>query len=1036
LRLSIAHKLIILSVLLVAVTAGVVSQAFYSRTSEYLAEHALNDLSREVEVQGEVFHEHIDDQIKKLLITSNAPPIQGITRALQNEKHYDAIEGSNLQQWIQRLEKIFHATIAAEQDNLQLRLIDATGQEVLNVIRRNGQILTIPFAELQNKLERPYVQNTLKLPQGEIYLSEINLNQERGRIIEPWQEVLRVATPLFADEGGALIGMLVLNVEVGHALREIQEAVHTIGREIYITNDHGGYLLHPDKSKTYGFDRGKHYRAQEDVPQLAPFFLPDNSQSILLLKPEEVGSENVVVYTKVAFDPLRPQRFVAVGVSQSYSEIIAEQSGILHETFILSLGLLVPAIFLAILLSIRLAKPIRSITAVVRNFSNEQAVPVVLPVDRYDEIGTLARAFGEMASQVQEAQIALRKVNTELEERVVERTQALQESEAHQRAIVDNIVDGLITIDEKGIVQSVNPAVEIIFGFGPDEVIGSNIKMLMPEPYCNEHDGYLRNYLQTGEKKVIGIGREVEGVRKDGSTFPMELAVSEVNINDKKIFSGLVRDITERKRVEKLKNEFISTVSHELRTPLTSIRGSLGLISGGAVGDFPDKAKEMLKIASSNTERLLLLINDILDIQKIESGQMVFKFQPLDLMPFLDQALEEHAAYAEQHGVHFVMKKRLDGVRVYADKDRLMQVMANLLSNAAKFSPKKEVVEVSVAHLGESQLRISIADYGPGIPESFQSKLFERFTQSDSSDTRQKGGTGLGLSISKAIVEKHGGAIGFTTREGAGTTFYIDLPLQVMHKMYGELSQMEPEKRQRSVLIIEDDPDVAVLLKHMLAEEGFNGDIAHDTDEARKLLQLNPGHYKAITVDLLLPGQDGISFIDELRKDKVTRSVPVIVVSVMANEAKRDLSGGAISVADWLQKPIDQARLLDAIKQATTSGHIPRVLHVEDEADTHRVVSMMLQGLCELTWTTTLTASREALAEDEFDLVLLDIGLPDGSGLDLLDTIEHYVKPPRVVIFSAQEVSQEYADKVSAVLVKSHTDNLALAKIITNAIES
>jgi len=1019
----------------VVVTAGVVSQVFYSHTSKYLAEHALSDLSREVEVQGEVFREHLEDQLKKVLITAGTPPIQGITRALENEKNYDLLEDSSLQQWIRRLEKIFHATIAAEQDNLQLRLIDAKGEELLNVMRRNGQITTVPPAELQNKLHRSYVKNTLKLPQGEFYISEINLNREYGQIIEPWQEVLRVAMPLFADKGEALIGMLVLNVEVGRALAGIQKAVQSTGREVFIINDGGGYLLHPDKNKTYGFDLGKHYRIQEDVPQLVPFFLPDNTQKILLLKPKDTVSENVMVYTKIPFDPLRPERFVAVGVSQSYAEIIAEQSGILEETRILSLWLLVPAVFLAILFSIRLAKPIQSITAVVRDFSYEQVAPIAFPVNGNDEIGTLARAFSEMVAHVQKAQAALRNANLELERRVAERTQALQESEAHQRAIVDNIVDGLITIDEKGTVQSVNPAVETIFGYEPAEIIGNNINILMPEPYHSEHDGYLSGYLQTGEKKVIGIGREVEGARKDGSTFPLELAVSEVEVNEKRMFSGLVRDITERKRVEKLKNEFISTVSHELRTPLTSIRGSLGLIMGGAVGKLPEKASEMLRIASSNTERLLLLINDILDIQKIESGQMIFKFQSLDLMPFLDQALEDHIAYAEQHSVHFILNNRLEGVRLYADRCRLMQVMANLLSNAAKFSPKGEVVDISVAHSGEGQLRISITDHGSGIPESFQPKLFERFTQSDSSDTRKKGGTGLGLSISKAIVEKHGGMIGFVSREGVGTTFYMDLPLQTTHQIHDELSQEEPEQKQRSILILEDDPDVAALLKHMLVEEGFNGDIAYDTTEARKLLRLNPHRYKAITVDLLLPGQDGISFIEELRKDKMTRNLPVIIVSVMADEAKQNLSGGAISVSDWLQKPIDQPRLLDAIKHATTLGCIPRVLHVEDESDVHRVVSLMLQGLCELTWTTTLVASREALAEGAFDLVLLDIGLPDGSGLDLLDTIEHYVKPPRVVIFSAQDVSPEYADRVSAVLVKSRTDNLALAKMITQAIE-
>jgi len=1024
-----------LSILLVVVTTGVVTQAFYSRTSKYLAEHALNDLSREVEVQGEVFREHIEDQLKKLFVTSHLPPIQGITHAIKNE-HYDVKKDPSLQQWLQRLEKIFHATIAAEVDNLQLRLIDAKGQEILNVTRRDDQILTIPAAELQNKLQRPYVEKTLMLAQGEAYISEINLNRERSQIVEPWQEVLRVAMPLYADENTSPVGMLVLNVEVGHALRKIQKAVHATGREITIANDQGGYLLHYSRDKTYGFDQGTHYRVQDDLPQLASFFLPNNRQNTLLLKPEQTGSENVVVYTKISFDPLQPERFVAVGVSQSYAAIIAEQSGILQETRILSLGLLVLAVIIAVFLSIRLAKPIQSMTTVVRDFSSEQAMPMLLPINRRDEIGTLARAFNEMVGQVQEAQLALRQANAALEERVAARTQALQESEAYQRAIVDNIVDGLITINEKGIIQSVNPAVETIFGYKPNEVIGNNIAMLMPEPYFSEHDDYLSNYLQTGEKKIIGTGREVEGARKDGSTFPLELAISEVDVNGKRMFSGLVRDITERKRVEKLKNEFISTVSHELRTPLTSIRGSLGLISGGAVGALPDKAKGMLKIASSNTERLLLLINDILDIQKIESGQMVFRFQSLDLMSFLDRALEDHAAYAEQHGVHFVLANRLDDIQIYVDKDRLMQVMANLLSNAAKFSPAGEKVEIAVARVGESRLRISVTDYGPGIPEAFQSKLFERFTQSDASDTRQKGGTGLGLSITKAIAEKHGGSIGFVTHEGIGSTFYIDLPLQTVHELHANLPQTQPQKQQHSILIVEDDPDVAALLKCMLEEEGFNGDIAYDADEARKLLQLHPDHYQAITMDLLLPGQNGISFIDELRKNRATRHLPIVVVSVMADEAKRDLSGGAISVADWLQKPIDQSRLMNAIKQVTTLDCVPRVLHVEDEVDVHRVVGMMLQGVCELTWTTTLAASREALAEGVFDLVLLDIGLPDGSGLDLLDAIERYVNPPRVVIFSAQDVSQEYANRVSAVLIKSRTDNLTLAKMIAQAIAS
>ncbi len=196
----------------------------------------------------------------------------------------------------------------------------------------------------------------------------------------------------------------------------------------------------------------------------------------------------------------------------------------------------------------------------------------------------------------------------------------LRSSENRVRAVIDTVVDGIITIQRNGIIQTANPATASIFGYEIEEMLGRNVNMLMPEPYHNAHDDYLHNYLTTGDKKVIGIGREVTGQRKDGSTFPMELAVSEMDVNGERMFTGIVRDITERKRLERLKSEFVSTVSHELRTPLTSIRGALGLVLGKSAGELPDKARQMLEMAERNSERLTLLINDILDLEKIESG--------------------------------------------------------------------------------------------------------------------------------------------------------------------------------------------------------------------------------------------------------------------------------------------------------------------------------------------------------------------------------------------------------------------------------
>ncbi|MFL5805062.1 MAG: ATP-binding protein [Roseiflexaceae bacterium] len=242
------------------------------------------------------------------------------------------------------------------------------------------------------------------------------------------------------------------------------------------------------------------------------------------------------------------------------------------------------------------------------------------------------------------------------------------------------------------------------------------------------------------------------------------------------LYAEIQHELNERKRIERLKDEFVATVSHELRTPLTSIRGALGLIAGGVTGEIPAQTMAMIEIARTNSERLLRLINDFLDIEKIEAGKMAFTLWPLQIMPLVEQAIAANRAYGEQFGVIFVLEHVAPGATIATDSDRLMQVLNNLLSNAAKFSPPGGTVYVAVA-CREGTLRIGVRDRGPGIPAEFRSRIFQKFAQADSSDTRQKGGTGLGLSIAKAIVERLGGQIGYETELSVGTTFYVDLPL-------------------------------------------------------------------------------------------------------------------------------------------------------------------------------------------------------------------------------------------------------------------
>lgn len=610
----------------------------------------------------------------------------------------------------------------------------------------------------------------------------------------------------------------------------------------------------------------------------------------------------------------------------------------------------------------------------------------------------------------------------------------LSDSANRLSAVINNIFDGIITIDEKGIIEAVNPAVEYIFGYSAEEAIGQNVKMLMTESYHREFDIYLARQLSSGGKKVVRAGREVEGRRKDGSIFPIELSASKIKIGQSQHFVGVVKDITERKQIELMQKEFVSTVSHELRTPLTSIRGSLGLVLGGVSGELPEKAKALLTIANNNSERLIHLINDILDMEKIAAGKMQFDFSVTNLVTVVQHAVDSNKGYADQLHVSLEFNPEPDSqVMVRVDEKRMAQVMANLLSNAAKYSPTNGRVTISLA-ASEKSVRISVHDHGKGIPDEFKPRIFDKFAQADSSDTRQKGGTGLGLNITKVIVEQHGGSIGFDSEEGKGTTFYVDLPL--WHAERREKKAHEVLSEKPLVLIVEDDRDVSRLLGIMLEKEGYYCHQAFSYQEA--VQQIQSHHYSAITLDLIIPGGSGLSLLRELRENETTREVPVIVVSAIANEGKLEVKGDAISMVDWIEKPIDENRLLEAIRSGLSDAECRGkcILHVEDDPDIAVIVDSLLGDECRVMHATTLEQARQLIRDEDFNLVLLDIGLPDGSGLDLLPELSEEGHQTPVIIFSAQNVSHDIAAQVKDILVKSKTNNQQLIEVIRSTINN
>ena len=365
--------------------------------------------------------------------------------------------------------------------------------------------------------------------------------------------------------------------------------------------------------------------------------------------------------------------------------------------------------------------------------------------------------------------------------------------------------------------------------------------------------------------------------------------------------------VIERKKIDTLKSEFISTVSHELRTPLTSIKGSLGLIKGGIVGELPAKLQSMIEIAHRNSNRLVHLVNDILDIERIEAGKLDFHMVPQSIMDLVEQAVDANRFYAEEHSTTLVIVESLEDAMIYGDGNRIEQVLANLLSNAAKFSSEGDDIEIRVSRQGPS-IRVSVTDHGSGIPQDFRKLIFGKFAQADASDTRQKGGTGLGLSITKALVESHGGRIDFVTEEGSGTTFFIDLPEWAQPQ--GDLL-VDAKGR---VLICEDDPDIQQVLVSLLGDDGFDTDVAATATQAKAKLAGNT--YVAMTLDIGLPDQDGIALIRELRKEEPTLVLPIVVVSATSSESHGVATGDAINIVDWIEKPIDNERLLRSVRHS------------------------------------------------------------------------------------------------------------------------
>ncbi|GGY63135.1 hypothetical protein GCM10011613_03460 [Cellvibrio zantedeschiae] len=342
----------------------------------------------------------------------------------------------------------------------------------------------------------------------------------------------------------------------------------------------------------------------------------------------------------------------------------------------------------------------------------------------------------------------------------------------HTQAILDGAFDGIITLNESGIITSFNHAAEVIFGYRANQIIGSSLLKLLPKYARNQNEqNPIKNI-----SEILDVGQEMVGLRKNGKEFEMELALSAIQGEVDIAYVGVIRDISDRKHTDKLKNEFIATVSHELRTPLTSISASLAIIESGSLGTLPDKISNLIQIAKQNSIRLQNLINDLLDMDKLLSNKIEFDYKNFDAVTLVEKSIAANQYIADKHNVRFQISSAEEKCHIYADEARTQQVLTHLLSNAAKFSHPHSNVDLSISKTS-NLVKILVTDYGTGIAPEFKPNIFRSFTQADSSSSRQKDGSGIGLTISKELIEKMGGKIGFTSNLGQGSSFYFELPI-------------------------------------------------------------------------------------------------------------------------------------------------------------------------------------------------------------------------------------------------------------------
>jgi len=700
---------------------------------------------------------------------------------------------------------------------------------------------------------------------------------------------------------------------------------------------------------------------------------------------------------------------VAVRMAAKQAQITVNESQKLLMFFIFST--LIIAVTIGVFITRSITRPLTELTQHLErfesgNFGQQIIIPsttVSFPFSQF----MLKRFSGVFTNETTELARSFNKMSEVLGESVVSRD--------YLDNILESIADGLITFDSKGTMLTYNPAVKKIFEYQHDEIVGQSVEMLLQEPYQSEHDDYLGSYQKASDVMSIGFWSETIGKRKNGSTFPMELSVSEVTINNTRHFVCIIRDITERNQAEvslqeaKLnaeyashaKSEFLANMSHEIRTPMNGVIGMTNLLLGTELNETQHTYAKTVK---NSADSLLTIINDILDFSKVEAGMLELELLEFDLGALLYEMGSTMGFRAHEKSLELICPANpIQHQWVKADPGRIRQVLNNLLSNALKFTQEGEVAvyctvqEQTTLH---TIILIEVSDTGIGLSLKEQAGLFERFNQADGSTTRKYGGTGLGLAICKQLVELMGGDIGVKSIEGKGSTFWFTLDL-VNANAPAPLPSVA-DLRGQKVLVVDDNLTNRTLLGQLLASWQVEHALVGSGEAALESLSTavaDEHPYSIAIVDMQMPDMNGAQLGAAIKNDSTLADTQLVMLTSQGQrgDAKKFK---AVGFSAYLSKPIDQSILYNALLRVagSTTNDLPlvtaynareipqfnaRVLVVEDNITNQMVAQYMLE---EFGIQADMAANGEealrALEDLPYDLVLMDCQMPVMDGYE------------------------------------------------------